>query len=283
VKRRLDQRLFNLGGVSGDPAASRPRFPIHRVPGRPRYRPIIRLVIGTLALIGLIWALAQVTAAINDESALRAAPACAAATAGPDCLGEIPQTVAAVDTSNGGRALYLRGSTPEIGWEDLSINAGEAADFVQGANVSDEVTAKVWHDKAVAITANGKTEPTYDDPNLVRGGWVFLLTVFEGLAFFILRSASRSRLWRMIGWLPGKQPARTVMRVFGLSVAVVAVIGTMLAEHGSIGGVVTIGLAFAALLYGLFVPHLGRGLLLRLSSPYGRPSMGGLPDMTSDD
>jgi hypothetical protein len=233
-------------------------------------------VIGALALAGLVWALTEVTAAISDESALRAAPACAEATAGPGCRGEILETIAAVDNSNGGRSLYLRGSTPEIGWEDLSINAGEAADFVQGINVSDGVIAEVWRNKAVAITANGKTEPTYDDPNLVRGGWVFLVSVFEVLAFFTLRSASRSRLWRMIGWLPGKQPARTAMRLFGCSVAVVAVIGTMLAEHGSIWGVVIIGLAFAAVLYGLFVPYLHRGQLLR-------HSMGGLPYMASDD
>ena len=224
-------------------------------------RPIIQTVLGVLAFVGMVWFLIPALAAIGDGTAVRSAPACPSETVGPRCLGSITVSISFTRTASTGRDLYLEG----IGWVDIDIDGGDGDTFTAATGDGHSVIAHIWHGRVLSVSAGGVTEPTYDDPALVRGGWVFLVDVFGFVAFVLLRWAGHARLWRLLHYVPKGGPERRMLLWFDLGTLIAAIVGAELLSHGHAWGSAILGLAFAAIAYGYLVPFLRRRNLYRFT------------------
>lgn len=234
-------------------------------------RPVVRILLGSAALACLAFGLIGYATTPSSDHGYESAPACPNLLTGPDCRGEILVEVIGVDAELTGteptESLYLTGSTPEIGWVDLDLH-GDAS-LGRGIHVHDEVVAEIWHDKAVAVTANGRTVRVIDVAVSTRQEMLFILIAAELVAFPLLRSAGRARLWRLLGHQPRRGPEHRLMRTFEVAVAAVGIGGTALLLVSIPWGVTLVGIASAALLYGLVRPALTRRTLFWFSGSGG--------------
>ena len=77
------------------------------------------------------------------------------------------------------------------------------------------------------------------------------------VAFLLLRSASRTRLWNRLGFSPnGDGPESRLMWTYGLVTGLIGAAGTALLGFGFASGAILIAASAAAVLYGLVVPWL---------------------------
>jgi hypothetical protein len=217
-----------------------------------------RIVVGLLALGGVGFILAVSLSSIADAHALADSPACPALTTGPRCHGELAQTVnnVAIDTEgrNAYVGVYLYGSTPELGW--VSLGRGDAA-FVRALRPGDTVMAEIWHGKAVALTARDETVGTNDGPAETELSLGLSLGGAGFLAFVLLRSASRTRMWNRLGFEPDDDgPEKRLMWIYGFTIGSIAAVGTGLLAVGVPWAAGLIVFSAVAVLYGLFAPWL---------------------------
>ena len=192
---------------------------------------------------------------------MTASPACPPQLTGPRCHGELFETVdnVNIDTNHDRTdvSIYLYGSTPELGW--VHLGGGDAA-FARALRGGDTVTAEIWHGRAVAVTANGETVRTGDWPDVAERGSAVAIAVIGFLAFVLLRSASRTRLWNRLGFEPDNDgPEKRMMWVYGFTVGSIAAAGTGLLAVGIAWAAALLVFSATAILYGLFVPWLLSG------------------------
>ncbi len=202
----------------------------------------------------MVWGLAS----IGDEHALAASPVCPQWQTSPSCRAEMVESVDGIDIDTSDHhvdvSLYLYGSTPELGW--VNLDSGDAT-FARALQRGDTVTAEVWRGKVVAVSANGQTATTDETPETDAHIAVWGLAVAGLLAFTLLRSASRTRLWNRLGFEPrGDAPEVRFMWTYGFVVAVVGVVGTILFgfEIAVWWAAALITLSAIGVVYGLLFP-----------------------------
>lgn len=153
-----------------------------------------RIVVGLLLLLlGTATFVALSLSAISDEHRLAASPACAPEKIGPNCHAELSQTVAISDIEIHDHktdvSIYVYGSSPELGWINLSA---DDADFARAVHPGYTVSVEVWHGHAVAITANGRTVGSEDNPRTSARDMAIFAGACGLAGFGMLRSASRT-------------------------------------------------------------------------------------------
>jgi len=90
-----------------------------------------------------------------------------------------------------------------------------------------------------------------------------LVFVLGLLAHFLLRSASRRRIWDRLGRHPSLSAETRLVGATGSILFAILATGFMLLVFGVVAGAAVIGLYAALIIYGLFVPHYSRRLILR--------------------
>jgi hypothetical protein len=211
---------------------------------------------------------------------LTASPACPPQLTGPRCHGEPLETVdnVNIDTNHDRTdvSICLYGSTPELGW--VPLRGGDAA-FARALRAGDTVTAEIWHGKAVAVTANGETVRTSEWPDVTEHGSAVAIAVVGFLAFVLLRSASRTRLWNRLGFQPDNDgPEKRLMWVYGFTTGSIAAVGTGLLAVGIAWAAALLVISATAILYGLFVPWL-LSVFRDLFLSYGPETLGPGPQL----
>ena len=231
---------------------------IIRKPVVKRSMAVRRIVFGLLLLAGVVFLTAWSLSTIADRQALAASPVCPAQTTGPHCHARLSETVDKVEINTGKRrtsvAVYLHGSTPELGRVDLD---DDTAGFARALDSGDTVIATIWHGKAIAVTANGRTVGTLDSPTSGQQGLAWGIGVLGGTAFLLLRSASRVRLWNRLGFEPsGNAPEKRMLFAYGSVAGAIGLAAAVLLGFGIAWSVYLLAVSVAAVLYGLVFPWL---------------------------
>jgi hypothetical protein len=234
------------------------------VPSRaPRRFPYVRTVVGGLALLGLAYALVTAVAANRDNDAYVNAPICATGSTGSDCVAVVPAVVNDADVDRSQKIpvgeLDLGSLTPGVG----HVTLDQDITFAEDLRTNDAVTVQLWHGKVVAVTAHNETVATTDAPALENTASVLIAIVCELIAFVMLRSASRARLASMLRRDLRRGPENRLLRLFGFTVVVVAVVGTFELAAGRLWGAIAVAVAFGAVGYSVVVPYLWRGNIRR--------------------
>jgi hypothetical protein len=223
------------------------------------------MLLGMAALMFLAFTVPVEDQTIQRARTFRAAPACPDLTTGPSCVGGIIVYVTGVD----GDSVYLSGSTPELGWVDLDKPGARA--LAGRVHYTDEVTADIWHQQAVSITADGRTGRTTDYPTAPDLSVLGAIVTLQ-LAAFVLLHWNRSRPWLALS----ARPRRRLWMFEGAVVIVVATSDVMLVYNSLWGDLVMVAGA-ALLLYGSFARDLHPRALIWLAATESRRRAGWTP------
>jgi hypothetical protein len=256
--------LVTLGPAgNGNIRIPTPRLVRRNGAAGPTRLPLVRIIIGSLALAALAFTLVEAIAANHDNDAYVKAPICTGGAVGSGCVAVAPATVNFAYVDRSGKVpvgeLDLGSTAPGVG----HVTVTEDVTFVEKLQTNDQVQVQLWHGKVVAVTSGNETVGTTDSPALANVTAVLFAIVSQLVAFVVLRSASRARLAYMLQRELKRGPEVRMMRLFGFGVVVVAVVGTYGLAIGELWGAIAIAVAFAAVAYSVVVPHLWRSNIVR--------------------
>lgn len=174
---RRAYRGRGYGGESGRPAASGGsvrRSKRSTRPPRPRLRGTLALLGGLVGLLLAAAVLAGVPDLLAKAEAYDAAVACPSADPLPDedCLRDVPYTVVEVEAEGARSSGYQVSLVNQAGRVRVGFDGGPP--LASGLRKGDRVTARVWRGGITAVSGQGSTQPTDEDPD-TASDWPILL------------------------------------------------------------------------------------------------------------
>ncbi len=227
--------------------------------------PVVRIVLGVLALVGLAFALQWNVSAVDTDRQFHASRACPAGIVRTDCRSAVPVVITGTSYIHNRYGYRQEYDTAPFGWVEL---ADEDPDLRAAVHSGDPATVEIWRGTPIAFTANGRTVDTLDTFGNDEVGTRMAVIIAILVSFFILRSASWRQFRRRLGLLERTKPGTLyVFKGFiGLAVLATLATGAILLIAGITWGVAVVGLGVAALLFTVAVPHISGRVLHRFDA-----------------